>query len=59
MAQPSVTHILTWFHSLVYQWRWELFLSDPFIFIFWWFIIITVFIWGVACSAAGCARTVR
>ncbi|MDP2323423.1 MAG: 4Fe-4S binding protein [Gammaproteobacteria bacterium] len=46
MAQPSVTHILTWFHSLVYQWRWELFLSDPFIFIFWWFIIITVFIWG-------------
>jgi NosR/NirI family nitrous oxide reductase transcriptional regulator len=46
MAQPSITQILTWFHSVLYHWRWELFLSDPFIFIFWWFIIITVFIWG-------------
>jgi len=46
MAQPSVTHVLTWFHSLIYEWRWELFLSDPFIFIFWWFIIASVFIWG-------------
>jgi len=46
MAQPSITQILTWFHSLLYHWRWELFLSDPFIFIFWWFIIITVFFWG-------------
>ena len=45
-ATPSITHVLTWFHSLVFQWRWELFLSDPLIFIFWWFIIITVFIWG-------------
>ena len=43
---PSITQVLTWFHSLVYEWRWELFLSDPLIFIFWWFIIITVFIWG-------------
>lgn len=46
MAQPSVTQVLTWFHSLVYQWKWELFLSDPLIFIFWWFLIVTVFIWG-------------
>lgn len=46
MAQPSITHVLTWFHSLVYQWRWELFLSDPYIFIFWWFIIGTVLVWG-------------
>lgn len=46
MAQPSITHVLTWFHSLVYQWKWELFLSDPIIFIFWWFILITVFVWG-------------
>ena len=46
MAQPSITQILTWFHSIIYQWKWELFLSDPLIFIFWWFIIITVFIWG-------------
>ncbi|MFZ4791410.1 MAG: 4Fe-4S binding protein [Candidatus Competibacteraceae bacterium] len=46
MAQPSITHILTWLHSIIDQWKWELFLSDPLIFIFWWFIIITVFIWG-------------
>lgn len=46
MAQPSITHVLTWFHSIIYQWKWELFLSDPLIFIFWWFIIITTLIWG-------------
>lgn len=46
LAQPSITHIMTWLHSLVYQWRWELFLSDPLIFIFWWFIFATLFIWG-------------
>jgi NosR/NirI family nitrous oxide reductase transcriptional regulator len=46
MAQPSITQIMTWFHSVIHHWQWELFLSDPFIFIFWWFIIITVFIWG-------------
>lgn len=46
MAQPSITHVLTWVHSLLFHWKWELFLSDPYIFVFWWFIIITVFIWG-------------
>lgn len=46
LAQPSITHILTWVHSMVFNWRWELFLSDPFIFIFWWFILLTVLLWG-------------
>ncbi|AKJ30806.1 NosR/NirI family protein [Caldimonas brevitalea] len=46
MAQPSITQVLTWFHALLFQWRWSLFLSDPFIFLFWIFIVITVFIWG-------------
>lgn len=46
MAQPSITQVLAWFHSILFQWEWELFLSDPFIFLFWWFIIITVFVWG-------------
>ncbi len=46
MAQPSITQVLTWFHSLLFQWTWELFLSDPFIFIFWIFIVVTVFLWG-------------
>lgn len=46
MAQPSITQVLTWFHSLLFRWEWELFLSDPFIFLFWIFIAITVFVWG-------------
>lgn len=46
LAQPSITQVLTWLHSLVFHWRWELFLSDPLIFVFWWFIFITVLIWG-------------
>lgn len=46
LAQPSITQVMTWFHSLLFQWKWELFLTDPFIFIFWVFIIITVFVWG-------------
>lgn len=46
MAQPSITQVLTWFHSLVYRWTWELFLSDPFILLFWIFIFVTVFLWG-------------
>lgn len=46
MAQPSITQVLTWFHALLFHWKWELFLSDPFIFLFWIFIIVTVFVWG-------------
>lgn len=46
LAQPSITQVLTWFHALIYEWKWELFLSDPLIFIFWWFIIVSVFVWG-------------
>ena len=46
MAQPSITQVLTWFHALLFQWTWSLFLSDPFIFLFWIFIIATVFLFG-------------
>lgn len=46
MAQPSITQVLTWFNSLLFKWQWELFLSDPFIFLFWIFIVVTVFVWG-------------
>ncbi len=46
MAQPSITQVLTWFHALLFQWTWSLFLSDPFIFCFWIFIIATVFLFG-------------
>lgn len=46
MAQPSITQVLTWLHTLLFQWTWSLFLSDPFIFLFWIFIILTVFLYG-------------
>jgi NosR/NirI family nitrous oxide reductase transcriptional regulator len=46
LAVPSITQVLTWFHSILFEWRWELFLSDPFIFLFWIFIIVSVFFWG-------------
>lgn len=45
-AQPSITQVMTWVHSLLHEWKWELFLSDPFIFLFWWFIMATVVVWG-------------
>ncbi len=45
-AQPSITQVLTWFHAVLHQWKWELFLSDPYIFLFWWFIIISTLVWG-------------
>jgi NosR/NirI family transcriptional regulator, nitrous oxide reductase regulator len=45
-AQPSVTQVLTWFHALIFEWHWELFLSDPFVFVFWWFVIVGVFFVG-------------
>jgi len=38
--------VLTWFHAILFEWRWELFLSDPFVFLFWIFIVVTVFFWG-------------
>src|SRR3990167_6170221 len=46
MAQPSITQVLAWLHTLLFQWTWSLFLSDPFIFLFWIFIILTVFLYG-------------
>ncbi len=45
-AQPSVTQVLTWFHSALFHWQWELFLSDPFIGLFWFFIIVAVLLVG-------------
>jgi len=45
-SQPSVTQVLTLIESSIGQWRWELFLSEPLLFIFWIFIAITALIWG-------------
>lgn len=46
MAQPSITQVLTLVQVLLGNWEWSLFLSDPFLFLFWWFIVITVIFWG-------------
>ncbi len=46
LAQPSIVQVLTLLHSLLDGWRWDLFLSDPLIFIFWIFIAITIVLWG-------------
>ncbi len=46
LGQPSIVQALTLLHALRDGWRWELFLSDPLIFIFWIFIAITIVLWG-------------
>jgi NosR/NirI family nitrous oxide reductase transcriptional regulator len=45
-AQPSVTQILTAVGSAAHGWRWDLFLSEPLIFISWIFIATVSVIWG-------------
>ena len=45
-AQPSVTQILTLVGSAATEWRWELFLSEPLIFILWIFIFLVSISWG-------------
>ncbi len=45
-AQPSVTQIFTVVGSTVHEWRWELFLSEPAIFILWIFIVAVSLTWG-------------
>lgn len=45
-SQPSVTQVLTLIDSVIGEWRWELFLSEPLLFIFWIFIAFTTLVWG-------------
>ena len=45
-AQPSITQILTAVGAVFDGWRWDLFLSEPLIFISWIFIGIVSLIWG-------------
>lgn len=46
LAQPSVTQVLTLVHALFGGWNLGLFLSDPFIFLFWIVIAVTAIVWG-------------
>ncbi len=45
-SQPSVTQMLTLIESLIHEWRWELFLSEPLIMLLWVFIFVVSLIWG-------------
>lgn len=46
LAQPSIVQVLTLIHAPFEGWRWDLFLSDPLIFLFWIFMAITIALWG-------------
>jgi len=46
LGQLSVVNILTFVHALVQDFRWELFLTDPVIFILWVFTAASVLLWG-------------
>ena len=45
-AQPSVTQILTLLDSVVHEWRWELFATEPLLFVSWIFIAVVSVVWG-------------
>lgn len=46
LGQLSIVNVLTFVHALVTEFRWELFLSDPIIFIIWTFTAASILLWG-------------
>ncbi|MEJ6654945.1 MAG: 4Fe-4S binding protein [Pseudomonas sp.] len=46
LGQLSIVNVLTFVHALVTDFRWELFLSDPVIFILWTFTAGSILLWG-------------
>lgn len=46
LGQLSVVNVLTFLHALVQDFRWELFLTDPVIFILWTFTAASLLLWG-------------
>ncbi|WP_246883118.1 NosR/NirI family protein [Pseudomonas sp. Tri1] len=46
LAQLSVVNALTFVHALFEGFRWELFLTDPLIFILWVFTAASILLWG-------------
>lgn len=45
-AQLSVVHVVTFIHALRTDFKWELFLLDPLIFILWGFVAMAMLFWG-------------
>ena len=46
LGQLSVVNVLTFVHAIFEDFRWELFLSDPIIFILWVFTAGSILLWG-------------
>lgn len=46
LGQLSIVNVLTFAHSLITDFHWELFLTDPIIFIIWGFTAATILLWG-------------
>ncbi|WP_191488274.1 transcriptional regulator NosR [Pseudomonas sp. FEN] len=46
LGQISVVNVLTFVHALFDHFRWELFLTDPIIFILWTFTAASILLWG-------------
>ncbi|CAM5500729.1 Regulatory protein NosR OS=Stutzerimonas stutzeri OX=316 GN=CXK95_03380 PE=4 SV=1 [Stutzerimonas stutzeri] len=46
LGQLSVVNVLTFVHALVQDFRWELFLTDPVIFILWVFTAASILLWA-------------
>ncbi|SDU06112.1 NosR/NirI family transcriptional regulator, nitrous oxide reductase regulator [Pseudomonas pohangensis] len=46
LGQLSVVNVLTFVHALIQDFRWELFLTDPVIFIIWTFTAGSILLWG-------------
>ncbi|WP_435100189.1 4Fe-4S binding protein [Arhodomonas sp. AD133] len=46
LAQLSVLNVLTFFHAVTHDFRWETFLADPLLFILWSFVAVAMLLWG-------------
>ncbi|MFL1417052.1 transcriptional regulator NosR [Pseudomonas fildesensis] len=46
LGQLSVVNVLTFVHALFQDFRWELFLTDPLIFMLWVFTAASILLWG-------------
>jgi NosR/NirI family transcriptional regulator, nitrous oxide reductase regulator len=46
LGQLSVVNVLTFVHALFENFRWELFLTDPLIFMLWVFTAASILLWG-------------
>ncbi len=46
LGQLSIVNVFTFSHAFVGEFRWELFLMDPMIFILWGFTAMTILLWG-------------